>query len=182
MTEEELLDLLQARFCDRFADIVAGRVLAADAVGVLYRVATPPPVMLPAAMRHRVLFRSAYVLERTYFTARSRFLPYAEDLCRRAFPECRDASAKRCFGKIMSDLLGTAHPDAPTLERIAETAADWAVDPASKVAVRVWAVEVLKQCRERVEWVAGAWNDVVEAQTRGATPGIASRLRRSWLA
>lgn len=182
MTEEELLDLLQARFCDRFADIVAGRVLAADAVGVLYRVATAPHVTLPAAVRHRVLFRSAYVLERTYFTARSRFLPYAEDFCRRAFPECRDASAKRCFGKIMSDLLGTAHPDAPTLERIAETAADWAVDPASKVAVRVWAVEVLKQCRERVEWVAGAWNDLVEAQARGATPGIVSQMRRSWLA
>lgn len=182
MTEEELLDLLQARFCDRFADIVAGRVLAADAVGVLYRVATARHEAFPKAVRHQLLFRSAYVLERTYFTARSRFLPYAEDFCRRAFPECRDASAKRCFGKIMSDLLGTAHPDAPTLERIAETAADWAVDPASKVAVRVWAVEVLKQCRERVEWVAGAWNDVVEAQTRGATPGIASRLRRSWLA
>lgn len=182
MTEEELLDLLQARFCDRFADIVAGRVLAADAVGVLYRVATAPHVTLPAAVRHRVLFRSAYVLERTYFTARTAFLPHAEDFCRRAFPECRDASAKRCFGKIMSDLLGTAHPDAPTLERIAETAADWAVDPASKVAVRVWAVEVLKRCRGRVAWVAEVWDDVVEAQTRGATPGIASRLRRSWLA
>ena len=97
MTEEELLDLLQARFCDRFADAVAEKVVAADAVGVLYRVATAPHVTLPAA-------------------------------------------------------------------------------------VRVWAVEVLKQCRERVEWVAGAWDDLVEAQARGATPGIVSRMRRSWLA
>lgn len=182
MTDAELLDLLRARFYERFADAVAEKVVAADAVGVLYRVATSRHEAFPKAVRHQLLFRSAYVLERVYFTARTAFLPHAEDFCRRAFPECRDASARRHFGKMMSDLLTQVRPDMQTLERIAETAADWAVDPASKVAVRVWAVEVLKQCRERVEWVAGAWDDLVEAQARGATPGIVSRMRRSWLA
>lgn len=180
MTDAEVIDLLRARFYEHFADAVAEKVVAADAVDVLYRVATAPHETLPSAARHRVLFRSAYVLERVYFTARARFLPLADDFCRRAYPECCDASARRHFGKMMSDLLTRVRPDAPTLGRIAETAAEWAVDPQSKVAVRVWAVEVLKRCRGRVAWVDEVWDDVVEAQARGATPGIVSRLRRSW--
>lgn len=180
MTEREVVDLLRARFYDRFADIAAERVVEANAVGVLYRVATSRQEELPSAVRHQVLFRGAYVLERIYFTARARFLPFADDFCRRAFPECRDASARRCFGKIMSDLLDHLRPEPQVLERIAESAADWAVDPQSKVAVRVWAVEVLKRCRGRVDWVAEAWTDIVETQACGATPGILSRLRTSW--
>lgn len=180
MTESEIVDLLQARFCEDFAGVVARRVLAADAVGELYRVAVSPHDELPKATRHQLLFRAAYVLERIYFDAPAQFLPHTEDFCRRAFPGCRDASARRCFGKIMSDLLERVRPDVPTLERIAETAADWAVDPQSKVAVRVWAVEVLKRCRGRVDWVAEAWADIVETQAYGATPGILSRMRTSW--
>ena len=34
MTDAELLDLLRARFYERFADAVAEKVVAADAVGV----------------------------------------------------------------------------------------------------------------------------------------------------
>lgn len=72
----------------------------------------------------------------------------------------------------MADLLGRYTPDSSSLERIAETAAQWAVDPGTKVAVRIWAVEVLKHCRERVGWVAEAWDDLVETMAHGATPGI----------
>lgn len=180
MTDAEVIDLLSARFYDRFANVVAGRILAAGAVGVLYRVSTSPHDGLPKTVRHQLLFRAAYVLERVYFDAPAQFRPLADDFCRRAFPECRDASVRRCFGKIMADLLDHLTPELPVLERIAECAADWATDPQSKVAVRVWAVEILKRCREHVAWVSEVWDDVVEAQTRVATPGIASRLRTSW--
>lgn len=180
MTDTELLDLLRARFGEGFADATATRVVAADAVEALYRAATAGYATLPQPERHRLLFRGAYVLERIYFASRARFEPFVDDFCRRGFPECRDASARRSFGKIMSDLLDRTCPDAQTLERIAETAAEWAVDPQSKVAVRVWAVEVLKRCRDGVAWVSEVWDDVVETQARDATPGIASRLRSSW--
>ena len=79
-----------------------------------------------------------------------------------------------------ADLLGRYTPDSSSLERIAETAAQWAVDPGTKVAVRIWAVEVLKHCRERVGWVAEAWDDLVETMAHGATPGIECRMRKSW--
>lgn len=181
MTEAELHDLLLVRSHDRFADTMAQRIVAAGAAGALFRMATSRHEAIPKALRHQLLFRSAYVLERIYFTAQGSFLPHADDFCRRAFPECVDESVRRHFGKIMANLLDRTHPDPQTLERIAEAAAEWAVDPQSKVAVRVWAMEVLKRCRGRVAWVDEVWNDVVETQARGATPGIANRLRRSWL-
>ena len=80
----------------------------------------------------------------------------------------------------MADLLGRYEPEPEALDRIAEAAAEWAVDPATKVAVRIWAVEVLKGCRDRVGWVAESWDDIVEAMEQDATPGIECRMRKSW--
>ena len=180
MTETELIGRLSDRWRDHFADELALRVRDAGAVGTLYRLATLRHEEVPALRRHKLLFRAAYVLERICLQDRAAFLPYAADFCRSAFPACTDPSARRHFGKIMIDLLDHACPDAECLERIAETAAEWAADPASKVAVRVWAMEVLKRCRGRVGWVEELWADLLETQSCRATPGLASRLRRSW--
>lgn len=40
--------------------------------------------------------------------------------------------------------------------------------------------KVLKRCRERVGWVAELWDDIVETVALDATPGIESRMRKSW--
>ena len=180
MTREALIKLLSERFYGNFADETARLVRDADAVALLYETATSPHPELPKPVRRKVLFRGAYVLERIYFASPGSFLPYADAFCRTDFPACGNASARRHFGKIMADLLERYEPDGDALERIAETAAEWAVDPEAKVAVKVWAVEVLKHCRERVGWVAESWDDLVEALALDATPGIESRMRKSW--
>ncbi len=180
MTREDLIRLLSERFYDNFADETARAVLGADAVDLLYAVAVDPHPELPKPVRQKVLFRGAYVLERIYFTAPERFMPHAGEFCRRDFPACANASARRHFGKIMADLLGRYEPEPEALDRIAEAAAEWVVDPATKVAVRIWAVEVLKGCRDRVGWVAESWDDIVEAMEQDATPGIECRMRKSW--
>ena len=182
MTGPDLIKLLSERFYENFADEAARRVRDADAVGLLYGVATSPHPELPDSVRQKVLFRGAYVLERIYFEAPACFMPHAGEFCRKDFPACANASARRHFGKIMADLLGRYTPDADACGRIAEAAAEWAVNPASKVAVKVWAVEVLCRCRERVGWVAESWDDIVEAVALDATPGIRSRMRKSWKA
>lgn len=182
MTRDELITLLSERWQEHFADEAASLILDAEAVGDLYRLVTSPWAEIPKPLRHKLLFRGAYVLERAYFRDRSAFAPCAEDFCCSAFPACTDPSARRHFGKIMVDLLEHAGPDAPTLDRIAETAAEWVADPSAKIAVRIWAVEVLKRCRGRVAWVEEIWNDLLELQSAGATPGIESRMRRSWRA
>lgn len=149
MTEADLIRLLSERFHGNFADETARRVRDAGAVDLLYEVATAPHPELPGPVRQKVLFRGAYVLERIYFDAPEAFMPRAESFCRVDFAACANASAQRHFGKIMADLLGRYAPEPGDLERIAETAAGWAVSPEAKVAVKVWAVEVLKRCRER---------------------------------
>lgn len=180
MTEAELIHCLSERFYSDFADTVALRVRDADAVELLYAAATSPHPKLPQPVRHKVLFRAAYVLEKIYFEAPDSFTPFAEIFCRRDFPNCTDASAQRHFAKIMADLLGRYTPDRRSLDRIAQTAAQWAVDPATKVAVRIWAVEVLKHCRGRIGWVAQLWEDLIETLSHEATPGIECRMRKSW--
>ena len=180
MTEAELIKCLSERFYSDFADTVARRVRDAGAVGLLYEVVTSRYEGLPRAVRHKVAFRGAYVLEKIYFDAPDSFLPYAGLFCRTDFPACADPSARRHFAKVMADLLGRYAPESGDLERIAETAAGWAVSPEAKVAVKVWAVEVLKRCRERVGWVAELWDDIVETVALDATPGIESRMRKSW--
>ena len=180
MTEADLIRLLSERFHGNFADETARRVRDAGAVDLLYAVATAPHPELPGPVRQKVLFRGAYVLERIYFDAPEAFMPRAESFCRVDFAACANASAQRHFGKIMADQLGRYAPESGDLERIAETAAGWAVSPEAKVAVKIWAVEVLKRCRERVGWVAESWDDIVETVALDATPGIESRMRKSW--
>lgn len=201
MSDEELIGALDDRWQEHFADGMARRVCEAGAVGVLYRIAAGLPGedkdsgesggtgktglsrgigALPNPVRHKIRFRAAYVLERLYFTAPEHFMPHAETFCRRDFPACGDPSARRHFAKIMADLLRRIHPDSDVLDGVAGAAAEWAVDPAAKVAVRVWAVEVLKRCRGRVAWVDEIWDDLLAAQALTASPGIESRLRRSW--
>ena len=107
MTEAELVKSLSERFYSDFADTVARRVRDAA-------------------------FRSAYVLEKIYFAAPDAFMPFAGAFCDRDFPACTDRSAQRHFAKIMADLLGRYTPDSSSLERIAETAAQWAADPGTK--------------------------------------------------
>ena len=180
MTESDLLKLLSERFYENFADEAARAVPGADAVDGLYAVTVAPHPDLPKPVRQKVLFRGAYVLERIWFTVPERFMPHAGEFCRRDFPACANASARRHFGKIMADLLGHYDPGPEVLDRIAEAAAEWAVDPGAKVAVKVWAVEVLMRCRDRVGWVAESWDDIVEALVPDATPGIECRMRKSW--
>ena len=111
MTETDLVKLLSERFHENFADETARAVLGADGVELLYDLVAFRHGELPKPVRHKVLFRGAYVLERIYFTVPERFMPRAAAFCRRDFPACADPSARRHFGKIMADLLGRYVPE-----------------------------------------------------------------------
>ena len=67
------------------------------------------------------------------------------------------------------------------MERIAEAPPpDGAVEPGRKVAVKIWAVEVLKLFRRRVGWVQEVWDDIETMASHDATPGIEVRMRKNW--
>ncbi len=180
MTHEELTAVLTGPFCRHFADKTAARVLAEGDLAMLYETAVAPPASLSAAMRHRAAFRGAYVLERIYFSEPERFAPFAERFCRTDFPACANPGARRSLAKIMAHLLRTAAPDDATLERIAACAAQWAIDPKTKIAVRIWCVEILRLCRERCPWIGELWDDLLATLSHDASPAIAARMRNGW--
>ena len=157
---------------------LGGLPLYCCAVAALYAVATDPAAILPRPLREKIAFRSAYVLERLYFRWPERFMPHAERFCERDFAAASGMGVRRCFGKVMADLLRWFRPSDEVVERIAEAAAEWLSDPSSPVAVKVRAFEVLERCRDRVAWVDGAWSDLLDLFARNATPGITCRLRR----
>ena len=108
MMEAELIKCLSERFYSDFADTVARRVRDAGAVGLLYEVVTSRYEGLPRAVRHKVAFRGAYVLEKIYFDAPDSFMPCAGKFCGTDFPACADPSARRHFAKVMACLLYTS--------------------------------------------------------------------------
>ena len=91
MMEAELIKCLSERFYSDFADTVARRVRDAGAVGLLYEVVTSRYEGLPRAVRHKVAFRGAYVLEKIYFDAPDSFMPCAGKFCGTDFPACDEA-------------------------------------------------------------------------------------------
>lgn len=185
MTREELLASLTGAFYCGFADTVAAQVLAANAFATLYELTVVPPAGLSDALRHRVAFRGAYVLERICFSEPELFSPFVSRFCRMDFPDCSDAGARRSFAKIMAHLLLDAvlcddlAADG-ALDRIAETAAQWAIDPKTKIAVRIWCVEVLKRCRMKCLWVEAMWPDLLATLALDESPAIAARMRKNW--
>lgn len=181
MTRRELVELLAGPFCEEYARRTAARIGASEAdIALLYDTVATPDVSLPARVRHAVAFRGAYVVETLYFASPECFAPFAERFCRRDFAATTDPSARRHLAKIMAHLLGSYYPGTEALETIAESAAAWAVDPAARPAVKIWAMEVVKKCRTRIGWVDEAWDDLLATVVRDAPPSIANRLRNSW--
>lgn len=180
MSEVELVALLSACRSARSVEEVACAVCDSDSVETLYELVAESAPALPREDWRRLQFRGACALERILFERPDLFAPCFDRFCRRDFPACDDEGMKRIFGKMMARLLIDYRPEDTLLERIAETAARWAVEPRAKVAVRVWAVEVLLQCRGRVPWLEEIEQELLEAVGRDASPGIAARMRRRW--
>ncbi len=181
MTRDTLFELLlRERFGREFVRQTAARIAEKGAWSLIYDTATAPHTELPAAVRHRLLLRSAWVLENLWSAHPAHFAPFADRFCRVDFSACTDASARRCMTKIMTSLLRSNLPEPQLLDRIAESAAAWAVEPAAKPAVRIGCVEILKRVRGRVAWVDGLWDDLIETLGADAPPSIAVRMRKSW--
>lgn len=180
ITGTVLVARLSACHSARSVDEVARAVCESDLVEVLYELVTESAPALPREDWRRLQFRGACVLERILFERPDLFAPCIDRFCRRDFPDCSNEGMKRIFGKMMARLLIDYRTEDTLLERVAETAIRWAVEPRAKVAVRVWAVEVLLRCRGRVTWLGEIEQELLEAVGRDASPGIAARMRRRW--
>ena len=176
---EELIEIMSSRFYENFAAITSTKVVELGAVDVLYQLATDNSLQLPKSKKQSVIFRSAYTLDYIYFNYRELFAPFIERLCS-DFSSCENESAKRHFAKMMCDVLKYHTPTTEQIELIAEAVAGWISDPKTKVAVKIWAMSILKVLRNKVAWIDDIWDDLESVVTQNATPGILVRLNRGW--
>lgn len=179
MNEVELRGLLTGNFYQNFAATVCEAVVSGDAVDALYRLATNVDTSLPKMLRDKLSFRSAYALETLFFVHCQLFTPYAEQFCD-DFSRCTNNSAKRHFAKIMAHLLQEYEPSRQQCEAIAESCVDWILDPKVRVAVKIGAVEVLRELHGTVEWVDDAMEDIMTMMRDSDLPSLRSRLRNDW--
>lgn len=175
MTEQQLIEILLERFYEDFASQTAKIVVCNDGMQVLYRLAND--CLLPPAQRAKVMFRAAYVLETIYFEYPTLFAPYIERFCT-DFSSCTNESAKRHFTKIMHNLLISHSPTDIQCYTIAEKCAEWTVDPRVRVAVKIWAIEVLRALMDRVDWVAEMLPELLEPLSRNPSPAMLNRLQK----
>ena len=167
------------RFYEDFAVITSVKVVEMGAVDVLYQLATDNSLQLPKSKKQSVLFRSAYTLDYIYFNHRELFTPFVERFCS-DFSSCENESAKRHFAKMMNDILKYHTPTTEQIELIAEAVAGWISDTKTKVAVKIWAMSILKALRNKVAWIDDIWDDLESIATQNATPAILVRLKRGW--
>lgn len=113
----------------------------------------------------RVAFRASWALEWAYEADRERFRPLSGDILA-TFLSSRNGSVHRIYTKMICDMSrrGIIVFDDREAEKVAEKAFDLLIDPDTKVAVKVWAAEVLFDLSAWLGWVRDHLPDVVRHQ------------------
>ena len=125
----------------------------------------------------KVAFRGSWALEWAYFNDRDAFRPhtahFVENYLRAANP-----SVHRHYAKMLWDMQrrGVLTLDDARAESVAEKTFDLLINPKTKVAVKVWCMEILYDLSPRLPWVGEQLEDVVR-QILQSEPsrGVANR-------
>jgi len=129
--------------------------------------------------RDQIAFRCAYLFETLYFKDERILFYFKEDFAE-LLAAVTNESAKRHFGKILTDLLknNILTFSENEYELLAETMASWAVAPHTRVAVQIWAFEILLLLREKADVSGETINYLLEILTQDSSPAMKCRLRR----
>ena len=176
---EQLKVLMLDRFYKNFVEHAASKVIELDAMEEIYTFATDNSIMLPRTDKQALIFRSAYTLEYLYFKHHSLFVPFTERFIN-DYSLCENTSAKRHFTKMMNDILQHNTLTDEQLTTIAETTANWLIEPKVKVAVKIGAISILAKLRGQVGWINEIWNDIEAVMLNEVTPAIEVRFKRGW--
>lgn len=131
-----------------------------------------------------IAFRSAWILENTFFKDQALYENDLEYLLSR-IKDVKYASCQRHYAKILSHL--TQHKTIPSIknkiqnidmEPIVEKCFDWMIDPKVKVAVKVFAADVLFNLHNRYSWIAEELANQIKFLMRNGSPAIQSRGKK----
>lgn len=179
MTQEVIIKMLLTQFYENFATQMPQTILQHSAMEQIYTLATAKfdKWGLSGDQIDKIVFRAAYTLETIYFNDRKEFDPFIARFMA-DFARTENGSARRHFTKMMVDLLNGQHSSKPHTQDIAQAAAMWIVEPSTKVAVQVWAMEILFLLRQELDWLPGALADIMELLARDPSPAINSRIKK----
>lgn len=113
----------------------------------------------------RVAFRASWALEWSYFHDRERCRPHIPKFLDN-FMRCNHRSVHRHYTKMLCDMLrqGIVTPSQAQKEEIAGRSFDFLIDPETKVAVKVWCMEILADLSTDLPWVGEHLADTVRMQ------------------
>jgi hypothetical protein len=129
--------------------------------------------------REQIAFRCAYLFETLYFKDKNILFLLKDDFAK-LFSTISNESMKRHFGKILTDLLKNSVMvfSEDEYELLAQTVASWAVAPRTRVAVQIWAFEILVLLREKAKIDEETIGYLLEIFSQDNSPAMKCRLRR----
>jgi hypothetical protein len=177
LTREQLIEICLTGFGANFANIWAEQVISSQSLPTLWRLIEEISTLnLSKTDLEKLEFRSAYILEAVYFHDSQLFKPFLHSFFE-IFPTITNGSMRRHFAKICFFEIkkGNRPPD---IEAIATACADWIIDPATRIAVKAWALDILIELTKTEKWLKELLPEIVASLSQHPSAGMLVRLRR----
>ncbi len=168
MTPQQFAEAVRKKFESGFAARYGKRIVEDDLFGTALDLSLDPDP--------QTAFHAAYALEYAFFAAPERFEPFHA-----RFVDCflvvSHPGVHRHYSKIMSNLLQTGSVILSDGQRqlVAERTFDRLIDPKTRVAVKVWSMEILDSLSAALPWVDEQLEETVRFLMRDGSPGLCNR-------
>jgi len=176
MTREEIVQICFA--CEpNFAKKWAKEIITTQSLHTLWELIVESDTLsLSKEDLEKFKFRSAYLLETVFCTDPKLFYPFLNQFFE-VFPTVTNPSMRRHFAKICFFALKQGnYPH--NIERIATACADWIIDTKTRVAVKVWALDILIELAKNNNWVKELLPEVIASLSVKPSAGMLVRLRK----
>jgi hypothetical protein len=177
LTHEQIIEGCLTSFGANFAETWAEKVVLSQSLRTLWDLIEESETFgLSKPDLEKLKFRSAYILEAVYYKNPTLFYPFLLSFFE-LFPTVTNGSMRRHFAKICYyEIKKGSCP--PNIEAIATACADWIIDPKTRVAVKVWALDILLELSKTESWINELLSDVIASLSTNPSAGMLVRLRR----
>ena len=177
MTREQLIEVCLTSFGPNFAKTWAEQVVESQSLSTLWKLIEESDKLgLSKQDREKLEFRAAYILEAVYFKDPNSFCPFLNSFFA-MFPTITNGSMRRHFAKICFHVIKNGY-NPPNIEDIATACADWIIDSKTRVAVKVWALDILLEFTKTEKWIQDLFPEIVASLSTNPSAGMLVRLRR----
>ncbi len=187
MDHREIVQMLMSDFYENFARKVGDKIIESDSTANLIDIATSDDNIekltsenrLTLQQKNKICFRSAYVMEYLFLDGGVDLSEYYDRILN-FYLILSNPGACRHFSKMIFNILKDYKIEYELASDICEVALKWAEDNKTKVAVRIWCMEIVFSLKTQVMWVEDVIPDMIEILKKDSTPAMKVALKR-WL-